>query len=129
MHRTRSRKSVICALAALSALVLPSSLSANDGRVTKSLAPHLLKAKAQTRILRHDDGVASRACLKKTFSAVSVVTKPSSKTASRSNGKVYQERKWQEQWVLDRCGTEIGYRVFFTDVGDGGAYFAFTQTD
>ncbi len=37
--------------------------------------------------------------------------------------------KWQEQWVLNRCGTQVGYRVFFTDVGDGGAYFAFRQTN
>ena len=32
------------------------------------------------------------------------------------------ERKWTERWFFDRCGKEVFYWVFFTEVGEGGAY-------
>jgi hypothetical protein len=84
-----------------------------------SIAPSLLKTKTQIRILKHDD--AQTACRDKSFADAQIITRP----VDAGHG----QRKWQEQWVLNRCGTEVGYRVFFTDVGDGGAYFAFTATD
>ena len=85
-----------------------------------SIAPSLLKSKTQIRILKHDDEQAAD-CRKKAFAAAEIITRPVEVG--------HNQRKWQEQWVLNRCGAQIGYRVFFTDVGDGGAFFAFTQTN
>jgi hypothetical protein len=98
----------------------PVTLIDRGDPLAASMAPSLLKTKTQIRILKHDDEQAS-ACRQKSFAAAEIITRPS----DAGHG----QRKWQEQWVLDRCGTPVGYRVFFTDVGDGGAYFAFTQTN
>jgi hypothetical protein len=37
------------------------------------------------------------------------------------------ERKWIERWVLDRCGSQVTYDVYFTEVGQGGAIFTFLE--
>jgi hypothetical protein len=97
-----------------------SALAAGEKVLVKSMASELVKARTQVRILHYDDGLA-KDCREKSFSGAEIVTMP----AAQANGM----RKWQEQWVLNRCGTSVGYRVFFTDVGDGGAYFAFQKTD
>lgn len=100
------------------ALRLPSA-NAVEG-LSRSIATPLLKTKTQIRILKHDDQLAGH-CAEKSFDSAEIITRP----VEVSTGKT----KWQEQWVLNRCGTQVGYRVFFTDVGDGGAYFAFRQTN
>ncbi|MEQ9639686.1 MAG: hypothetical protein RIM84_06630 [Alphaproteobacteria bacterium] len=88
--------------------------------LSRSIATPLLKTKTQFRILKHDDELASN-CDEKSFASAKIITSPIEVSAGK--------KKWQEQWVLDRCGTAVGYRIFFTDVGDGGAYFAFRQTN
>ncbi len=111
-------------LSALFVLVFAATqVSGQNSRLSGSLASGLLINKTQTQILRHDDQVDT-ACLERRFADVVLVGQP----AVADAGKVV-ERKWQEQWTLDRCGREVGYRVFFTDLGDGGAHFAFKLTN
>ena len=98
-------------------------VSAEDRISGNSLATNLLKSRAQVRILRHDDSVHG-GCRVKAFSGISVVKAPARGGRNSETG-VASETKWQEDWGLDRCGEEVHYRVFFTDVGDAGAYFAF----
>lgn len=100
------------------ALNLPSP-KALDG-LSSSMATPLLKSRTQVRILKHDDRLAGR-CANKRFASAEIITRPTDAGSG--------QKKWQEQWVLNRCGTPVGYRVFFTDVGDGGAFFAFKQTN
>jgi len=104
------------------------SAASKDAALAVSMASALLKAKTQVRILKHDDSLAA-GCYEKTFSSAEIVTRPVVEVASYVRGKGDSARKWQEHWVLDRCGTKVGYRVFFTDVGNGGAYFSFRQLD
>jgi hypothetical protein len=116
--RSVSRVSGLFALAVVAGLV---STAAADGPLDVSIASPLLKSKAQIRILSHDDGLTA-GCTHKAFDSAAIITQPAFQGGNRG-------RKWQEQWVLNRCGTKVGYRVFFTDVGEGGAYFAFQRTD
>ena len=100
-----------------------SPATAQDRISGGSLATSFLKSRAQVRILRHDDSVHG-GCRAKAFSGISVVKAPARGGRNSETG-VASETKWQEDWGLDRCGEEVRYRVFFTDVGDAGAYFAF----
>ena len=85
-----------------------------------SLASQFLQSKAQMHVLDDDDKVAP-GCQQKRFVKADVIRKP---TVNAVGGKGVTERKWTEQWTLDRCGTAVPYYVFFTEVGQGGAYFS-----
>lgn len=85
-----------------------------------SMASEFLQSKTQIHILADDDKVAP-GCQQKRFVKADVVSMPIINTVG-SGGVT--ERKWIEQWTLDRCGAPVPYNVFFTEVGDGGAYFA-----
>ena len=85
-----------------------------------SMASEFLQSKARLHILDDDDKVAPR-CAQKRFVKVDVVSMPTI-TAVGSEGVT--ERKWVEQWTIDRCGASVPYHVFFTEVGNGGAYIA-----
>lgn len=115
----------VLALAFIGVIACGASASATskDDGLRSSIASALLKQKTQIRILRHDDSVSN--CANKSFASAAVVTQP----RSESSGNGVSMRKWQEQWVLNRCGTQVGYRVFFTDAGDGGAYFSISPHD
>ena len=93
-------------------------------QIGRSMASELLVSRTQSRILRTDDE-ADRVCDRRHFVDARVVKEPE----TIINGSSIPERKWQEYWRLDRCGTEIGYYVFFTVVGDGGAYFSILSTE
>jgi hypothetical protein len=85
-----------------------------------SIASDLLQSKAQIRIFRHDDQ-ADLACQSRNFVTTSVVRSP------RVVNETLNERKWIERWVLDRCGSQVTYDVYFTEVGQGGAIFTFLE--
>lgn len=114
------------ALATLSTAVLDADRAlAQDYFVSgKSMASSLIVNRTQTRILRADDK-ADGTCDQRKFIRATVVKDP----VTKINGASVAERKWQEYWRLDRCGTEIGYWVFFTEVGDGGAYFSILRSE
>jgi hypothetical protein len=84
------------------------------------MASEFLQSKTQMHILDDDDKVAP-GCQQKRFVKAEVTRLPTINTAGLEG---VTERKWTEQWTLDRCGTTVPYDVFFTEVGDGGAYFA-----
>ena len=84
-----------------------------------SLASEFLQSKAQMHVLDDDDKVAP-GCQQKRFVKADVIKKPTVNAV----GKGVTERKWAEQWTLDRCGTTVPYYVYFTEVGKGGAYFS-----
>jgi len=83
-----------------------------------SLATPFLQSKTQITILSQDDQVAP-GCQSKHF----IKASPAEAPAVNSIGSV-TERKWREMWTLDRCGSQVTYWVFFTEVGQGGAYYA-----
>ena len=85
-----------------------------------SLASSFLQSRAQIRIFRHDDQ-ADLACQSRSFVAAKVVREP------KVVDDTLKERKWIERWVMDRCGDQVVYDVYFTEVGDGGAIFSFLE--
>jgi hypothetical protein len=85
---------------------------------TGSLASEFLQSRTQVTILSHDDEAAPN-CKDKHI----VKATPTVLPTERSTGAVL-ERKWQEQWTLDRCGKQVSYYIFFTEVGKGGAYYS-----
>ncbi len=85
----------------------------------QSIASELLVSRTQRRILSTDDR-ADGSCNQRRFINATVVKAPEVRAV---NGAI-PERKWQEYWTLERCGLEVGYWVFFTEVGEGGAYFS-----
>ena len=85
-----------------------------------SMASEFLQSKTQMHIL-DDDDKAAPGCQQKRFVKVEVTRLPTINTVGLEG---VAERKWTEQWTLDRCGSAVPYDVFFTEVGDGGAYFA-----
>ena len=94
--------------------------AAQDGEaLAQSMASALVKSRTQLRILRRDDR-ADAACARRIFVAARVVRAP---VRTLVDAAVH-ETKWEEVWTLDRCGREVGYRVFFTEVGTGGTYFS-----
>jgi hypothetical protein len=110
----------LAACSGLLFLALPASAS---GFPDESLASALVQARTQQRILKDDDA-ADASCQQRQFSAAKVVRRPE----VVDQGAV-PETKWQEHWTLIRCGHTIGYRVFFTEVGGGGTYFAVVRAD
>lgn len=104
-------------------LALAFAIDASAGVPGRSLASELIQARAQQRILKDDDA-ADTSCRQRHFAKAEVIREPE----VQSQGKI-AETKWQEQWTLVRCGQAIGYRVFFTEVGLGGAYFSVVQHD
>lgn len=111
---------------ALLLMLVGNSISASNHLPSGgSLASGLLISRTQTQILRHDDQ-ADTSCIERRFTGAELVGTMAEAVGEAGN---IVERKWQEQWTLERCGREVGYRVFFTDLGDGGAYFAFTPTN
>ena len=101
---------------------LTAGRDAGDDPLRESLASNLLQSRAQLRIFRHDDEV-DLSCQSRAFVGAEVVSQP------RMIDKDLDERKWLERWVLDRCGAEVSYHVFFTEVGEGGAYFSFQEIE
>lgn len=85
-----------------------------------SMASEFLQSKTQMHIL-DDDDKAAPGCQQKRFVKVEVTRLPTINTVGLEG---VAERRWTEQWTLDRCGSAVPYDVFFTEVGDGGAYFA-----
>ncbi len=84
------------------------------------MASEFLQSKTQMHILVDDDKVAP-GCQQKRFVKAEVTRLPTIDTVGLEG---VAKRKWTEQWTLDRCGAAVPYDVFFTEVGDGGAYFA-----
>lgn len=111
---------------ALGALLAAASGGAGEAAHAfgRSLASELLAARTQSRILRLDDASDST-CQDRRFLDATVVKAPQSNGVSGT----IEERKWQEYWTLDRCGTTVGYWVFYTEVGAGGAYFSILGSD
>lgn len=108
-------------IAGLAAGIATSAFAGNSGSTYNigSLASDFLQSKTQMHILDDDDKVAPN-CQQKRFVKAAVVRMPTVNAA----GKGVTERKWTEQWTLDRCGTAVPYYVYFTEVGKGGAYFS-----
>ena len=115
--RTRSGRVVVAQAALLGALVCAGT--AHAGNYDKgSLASEFLQSKTQATILSHDDEAAPN-CHEKHF----IKATPTVMPTVRTSGGV-AERKWQEQWTLDRCGSQVSYYIFITEVGKGGAYYS-----
>lgn len=94
--------------------------AADQDPFNASLASQFLQSRAQIRIYRHDDQ-ADLACQSRSFVAAKVVREP------HVVDDTLNERKWIERWVMDRCGDQVVYDVYFTEVGDGGAIFSFLE--
>lgn len=124
MTRSTVRHHYACLLLGLclaSSLPQTASASANHP-LAASLASDLIQSRAQMSIYRHDDGM-DVGCQNRRFVSSKVLNQP------RVVNQTLNERKWIERWSLDRCGREIAYDVYFTVVGEGGAYFSFRETE
>jgi hypothetical protein len=97
----------------------PSGAGNDDFQIGRSLASTLVQSRTAARILKTEDQT-SASCQEWRFVEAEVVKVPSVIPVSAE----VKERKWQEQWTLERCGTSVGYRVFYTEVGQGGTYFS-----
>ena len=117
-----ARGIIAAALALAAVTAVPLAGSARAGSVSAydigSLASPFLQSKTQITILGKDDQAAP-GCSEKRF----VRASPADSPAVHAVGAV-TERKWHELWTLDRCGSQINYVVWFTEVGNGGAYYA-----
>ena len=123
--RTRTqagRLGIAVAAAVLAATVAASGANAGSAGGGSydigSLATPFLQSKTQITILGQDDQAAP-SCQSKHF----VKASPAEEPAFHAIGTV-TEKKWREMWTLDRCGSQVNYWVFFTEVGQGGAYYA-----
>ena len=101
----------------------PVMAQASFGKGASRASP-LLVARTQRRILRTEDS-GNNGCPSPTFVEATVVKAPERVQVASS----IEETKWQEYWRLDRCGREVGYWVFFTEVGQGGAYFSILSNE
>jgi hypothetical protein len=111
------------ALIALAAACVASGALAAEFFVGgRSLASELLVSKTQIGILKADDK-ADGNCDQRRFLNARVLSDPVIVPAGGAS-----ERKWKEYWTLERCGAKIGYFVYFTEVGSGGAYFSFVNS-
>ena len=120
---TFGRRSVRLLLGALLIAALPPSAgAAKNGPLSASLASNLVQSRAQVSIFRHDDQM-DVACQDRRFVNAKVVNQP------RVVNQALNERKWIELWSLRRCGRDIQYHVYFTEVGDGGAFFSFREVE
>lgn len=121
--RTSARGSIcrgLLMVVGLAFAAAPAAGAENAEFLEESLASLLLQSRAQLRIFRYDDQKDLN-CQNRRFVKAKVVHQPRVVSTSR------EERKWIERWVLNRCGTEVSYHVYFTDVGDGGAFFSFKE--
>lgn len=107
------------------AAAAPSSDAAQGGKAAskarfldQSLASQLVQSLAQRRIFESDDK-ADANCRDREFLQAAVVEQP--KTVSAGGVDV---RKWQEDWTLRRCDRTVLYRVFYSEVGQGGVTFS-----
>lgn len=89
----------------------------------QSLASQLVQAMTQRRIFEADDK-ADGACKDKEFLQAAVVQQPA---VVRSGG--IETKKWQEDWTLRRCDKTVAYRVFYSEVGQGGLTFSVASHD
>lgn len=89
-----------------------------------SIASEFLQSKTQLNILDKEDVVAPT-CHEHHFVKANVVNQPT----YHDVGKGVTERKWIEHWTLERCGHPVAYWVYFTEVGQGGAYVAIRNED
>lgn len=102
---------------------LPQLANASSGDpLAASLATEFVQSRAQISIFRHDDQIDVD-CQNRRFVRSQIVNQP------RVVDQSVNERKWLERWVLNRCGQEISYDVYFTVVGEGGAFFSFREAD
>jgi murein L,D-transpeptidase YcbB/YkuD len=113
--------SLTCGIA-LAATLSPAAQAAKNHALGASLASDLVQNRALISLFRHDDQM-DLGCKDKRISSSAVVTQP-----HVVNQKL-NERKWVERWAVDRCGQEVQYHVYFTTVGDGGAFFSFKEVD
>lgn len=121
MKRPTARHTAACLLLGICLVSsLPQSAAASNDPLAASLASDLVKTRAQISIFRHDDGQDLR-CQNRRFVSAKVINRP------RVVNQTLGERKWIEKWSLDRCGHKIAYHVYFTVVGEGGAYFSFRE--
>lgn len=104
----------------LAAALPPSAGAAKNDPLAASLASDLIQNRAQISLFRHDDQM-DLSCTDKRIVSSKVVSQP------RVVNQKLNERKWIERWSLDRCGQEVQYHVYFTVVGDGGAFFSFKE--
>mgnify|MGYP001316365898 CR=1 FL=1 len=84
----------------------------------QSLASQLVQSLAQRRIFEADDK-ADASCRDREFLQAVVVGEPN---VVRAGG--VDVRKWQEDWTLRRCDRTVLYRVFYSEVGQGGVTFS-----
>lgn len=112
----------LCVMLGVSTLAaLPSTAgAATNDPFAASLASDLVRSRAQISIFRYDDQQDLN-CVDKRIVGSSVVNRP------RVVNQELNERKWIERWALDRCGQEVQYHVYFTEVGAGGAFYSFKQ--
>ena len=115
------RHCIRLALGACLASLLPHATGAATGDpLAASLATDLVQSRAQISIFKHDDQM-DLSCQERRFVDSEVRTRP------RVVNKTLNERKWVERWSLERCGQRISYDVYFTLVGDGGAFYSFRE--
>ena len=94
--------------------------AADDEPLGASRADSLLRSRTEARVLQTDDA-ADVICRDRRFTSAEIWREP---VETRREPRIV-ERRWLEMWRLDRCGLEVAYWVFFTDLGAGGAYFSF----
>lgn len=122
MKRSTARHSTACILLGICMVSpLPHTAGAATGNpLAASLATDLVQSRAQVSIFRHDDR-QDLGCQDRRFVDAKVMNRP------RVVNQTLNERKWIERWSLDRCGQKISYDVYFTLVGDGGAFYSFRE--
>jgi len=108
-------------LGACLASLLPQATGAAAGKpLANSLATDLIQSRAQISIFKHDDQM-DLSCQQRRFVGSEVLSRP------RVVNKTLNERKWVERWSIERCDQRISYDVYFTVVGDGGAFYSFRE--
>ena len=123
MRLSVRRHCIRLALGACLASLLPQATgAATGGPLAASLASDLVRSRAQISIFKHDDQV-DLGCQQRRFMDSKVLTRP------RVVNTTTNESKWVERWSLDRCGQWISYDVYFTVVGEGGAFYSFREVD
>ncbi|MDA0704575.1 MAG: hypothetical protein O3A96_15270 [Proteobacteria bacterium] len=88
-----------------------------------SIASALAQSRAQNRILLTENKVPG--CAERDFVSVEIVKEP----AMMAKSAEVKEKKWQEQWTVSRCGEQVGYLVFFTEIGIGGTFFSIVENE
>src|SRR3546814_18479 len=97
--------------------------AASPGFLDQSLASQLVQSMTQRRILQTDD-VADVNCKSRSFEQARVVHQP---VIAKHDG--YTAKSWQEDWTLNRCGSDVFYRVFYSEIGAGGITLSIAPLD